>query len=348
MSETEPVYLLAKKMAATSVGSVVTGWPTNYYFTMMSNYVDSCTSPITSAAPTTSDEYNTYMAQRAAAVTTAGQWTALTSTDTTSYPNGGTEAAGTAMGYGIRQGVLQSTYWDTNGRGSYWNSTAFATASGKLEFFYATNYLYQSLTLHVANHTKTMAQVMTAVKYTDTAARIAADGNDIVAMPHWESPKHADGGHPELYPFLFMDYKSKFGREGRTGNVPWHYEFKRCDGDVRNRDVIKINPLDAPAGVTNGDRVKVTSPWNPTGFVCHVKFSSNVPRGTALKAYGQGHWAYGRFAAGKLNFNGAPRPNTGNNNELMPAEWERIVGGNARNANTRVKIVWFADDTNQD
>ena len=55
-----------------------------------------------------------------------------------------------------------------------------------------------------------------------------------------------------------------------------------------------------------------------------------------MKCYGQGHWAYGRVAACDFE-QGIPRG--GNNNEIIPVEWERASGATARHGGlTRVRI----------
>jgi hypothetical protein len=53
------------------------------------------------------------------------------------------------------------------------------------------------------------------------------------------------------------------------------------------------------------------------------------------KCYGQGHWAYGRVAA--ASFGKAPRG--GNNNEILPADYDRLSGSTAFYGITRVKVV---------
>ena len=51
--------------------------------------------------------------------------------------------------------------------------------------------------------------------------------------------------------------------------------------------------------------------------------------------YGQGHWAYGKVAAKK--FGKVARG--GNNNTIIPADYDRLSGSSAFYALTRVKIV---------
>jgi anaerobic selenocysteine-containing dehydrogenase len=138
------------------------------------------------------------------------------------------------------------------------------------------------------------------------------------------------------YPFTFIDYKSKLNREGRSQNVPWYYEFKHVDvGDVGWRDVLKINPKDAKKlAIKNGDTVKVTSVSG--SMTVTAKLWEGVRPGTVTKAYGQGHWAYGRLAARDY---ASFTPRGGNNNSIMPAEYERLSGSTVRNGGfTGVKV----------
>jgi hypothetical protein len=57
--------------------------------------------------------------------------------------------------------------------------------------------------------------------------------------------------------------------------------------------------------------------------------------GTVAKCYGQGHWAYGRVASKK--FGKVPRG--GNNNVIIPADYDRLSGSTAFYGITRVKIL---------
>ena len=104
-------------------------------------------------------------------------------------------------------------------------------------------------------------------------------------------------------------------------------------GDEIGEDVAKLNPLDGKKfGIGNGDHIRLTS---PTGSIeCTAKLWEGVRPGTVAKCYGQGHWAYGRLAAkvfGKV-------PRGGNNNDLIPAVYDRLSGSTVRHAGTRVKI----------
>jgi hypothetical protein len=68
-----------------------------------------------------------------------------------------------------------------------------------------------------------------------------------------------------------------------------------------------------------------------------VKLWEGVRPGTVAKCYGQGHWAYGRIAA--LDFK-KRIARGGNNNYILPADYERLSGSTARHGGvTRVKIT---------
>ncbi|MBI4931454.1 MAG: molybdopterin-dependent oxidoreductase [Bacteroidetes bacterium] len=168
---------------------------------------------------------------------------------------------------------------------------------------------------------KTVDDVMTACNYT-------AQG-ELAYVPHYEPPYRI--GSLALFPFTFIDSKSRFNREGRSQNNPLYYQFKKLDpGDNNWGDCIKINPIDAAAlNVVDGDRVLITSAVNSVGVKVTVKLYEGVRQGTVAKTYGQGHWAYGRFASDFATL--TPKFGAGSNNQFMPAEWERLSGANVRN-----------------
>jgi anaerobic selenocysteine-containing dehydrogenase len=196
------------------------------------------------------------------------------------------------------------------------------TKTGMFEFYSET--LKEALEEHASKHNTTVDHVMEVCYY-------QARGEQAF-IPHYEEPYTA--GDPEVYPLLFVDHKSRLNREGRSANCSWYYEFKDLDpGDEIWDDVAKINPLDGKKfGVGNGDRIRLTS---PTGSIeCTAKLWEGIRPGTVAKCYGQGHWAYGRLAAkvfGKV-------PRGGNNNDLIPAVYDRLSGSTVRHAGTRVKI----------
>lgn len=199
----------------------------------------------------------------------------------------------------------------------------FKTETTKFEFYSET--LKKTLTLFAAKHKTSIDDVLKSSGY-------EAQG-ELVFVPHYESPKRH--GSQQEYPFTFIDHKSRLNREGRSANTVWYQEFKKVDiGDKSWDDVAKINPVDAKKlGIKDGDTIRLTS-VNGT-ITCKARLWEGVRPGTVAKSYGQGHWAYGRVAAKEYG----KTPRGGNNNELMPSDFDRLSGSTARNGGfTGVKI----------
>jgi anaerobic selenocysteine-containing dehydrogenase len=199
----------------------------------------------------------------------------------------------------------------------------FGTETKKFEFYSET--LKKGLAEHAKKHSATVDDILKVSGY-------AAQG-ELVFVPHYEPPKRH--GSVNEYPFDFIDYKSRLNREGRSANTPWYQEFKKVDvGDESWDDVVKINPIDAKKmGIANGNIVRLSS---LTGSItATAKLWEGVRQGTIAKCYGQGHWAYGRVAAKEYG----KTPRGGNNNDLMPDDYDRLSGATARNGGfTGVKI----------
>lgn len=216
--------------------------------------------------------------------------------------------------------------WDDMIKKGMWNSEAykykshwggnFATETKKFEFYSET--LKKALTGHAEKHKVDVDTVMSKINYT---AR-----GELAFVPHHE-PSFRHGSEKD-FPLLFIDYKSRLNREGRSQNSPWYYEFKHVDpGDIGGQDTVRINPVDAEKyGVKSGDKVKITS-MGGSGE-CFVRVWEGVRPGTVSKSYGQGHWAYGRTATD--DFAGSATRGV-NNNTIIPWELERLSGSNARN-----------------
>jgi anaerobic selenocysteine-containing dehydrogenase len=198
--------------------------------------------------------------------------------------------------------------------GKLWGN--FGTVTKKFEFYSET--LKKALAEHADKHKTDIDDILSTTGYTGKG--------ELAFVPHYEPPLRVDD--PSLYPFLFIDYKSRLNGEGRSQNAPWYYEFKKVDlGDESWDDVIKINPEDGlKIGVRTGDKVRVTSMAG--SITVTAKLWEGVRPGTVAKSYGQGHWAYGRVAAGDYK-NAVPRG--GNNNELIPDVYEPLTGSSARN-----------------
>ncbi|MDD2733234.1 MAG: molybdopterin-dependent oxidoreductase [Desulfuromonadaceae bacterium] len=199
----------------------------------------------------------------------------------------------------------------------------FKTVTHKFEFYSET--LKKTLGLFAAKHKTAIDDILQASEY---EAR-----GELAFVPHYESPVRR--GSEKEYPFTFIDHKSRLNREGRSQNTAWYHEFKKVDvGDKSWDDVAKINPIDAKKlGLKDGDAVRLTSVSG--SITCNIRLWEGVRPGTVAKCYGQGHWAYGRVAAKEYG----KKPRGGNNNELMPDNYDRLSGATARNGGfTGVKI----------
>jgi anaerobic selenocysteine-containing dehydrogenase len=199
----------------------------------------------------------------------------------------------------------------------------FKTETHKFEFYSET--LKKTLTLFAAKHKTSIDDVLKSSGY-------EAQG-ELVFVPHYESPKRH--GSLKEYPFTFIDHKSRLNREGRSQNTVWYNEFKKVDiGDKSWDDVAKLNPVDAKKlGIKDGDKIRLTS--TSGSITCNARLWEGVRQGTVAKCFGQGHWAYGRVAAKEYG----KTARGGNNNELMPSDFDRLSGSTARNGGfTGVKI----------
>lgn len=222
--------------------------------------------------------------------------------------------------------------WEEYKRLGVWNSAPYPfrarwgkmkTKTGMFEFYSET--LKEALEGHAEKHNVSVDKVLEVTKY---QAR-----GDRAFVPHYEEPYiHGDPGE---FPLLFVDHKSKLNREGRSVNCAWYYELKDLDpGELAYQDVAKINPLDAAKlGISTGDAIKLISPVGE--ITCKASVWEGVRPGTVAKCYGQGHWVYGRLAAkvfGKV-------ARGGNNNYIIPADYDRLSGSSAFYGVTRVKVV---------
>ncbi len=168
---------------------------------------------------------------------------------------------------------------------------------------------------------KTVDQLMIDINYPGCVGEKAF-------VPHYEAPPTAVS---TSFPLLFIDRKSRFNREGRSQNLPNYYQFKRLDpGDEDWSDVLLMNPVDATTlNIVNGQTVTITTVINTVGITCKAKLWEGVRPGTVAKTYGQGHWAYGRFATKNLS-TATALTEGGSNNLVIPSDTERISGGMAR------------------
>ncbi len=197
------------------------------------------------------------------------------------------------------------------------------TKTKKFEFYSET--LKAALTAHAEKHKTTVDDVLATCKY--------QAAGDKAFVPHYEEPFM--WGSEDEYPFVHVDYKSRINREGRTANCTWYQELKNLDpGDEAWNDVAKLNPVDAKKlGIQSGDRIKLVS---RTGEIeCTAKLWEGVTPGTISKCYGQGHWAYGRVAAKQFG----KTPRGGNNNTIIPADYDRLSGSTTFYGVTRLQVV---------
>ena len=173
------------------------------------------------------------------------------------------------------------------------------------------------------------------VAFDDVAASLGYEARGRKSLvPHFEPPVRT--GDAVAYPFVFSQHRSIVNLEGRSANAPLYQKLKRLDpGDEPWDDVVKIHPDDMRAlGLSSGDEVRIVS--EEGSIVAHAKEWDGTRPGAAVKCYGQGHWAYGHVAAADFD---RSVPRGGNNNEIIPVEWERASGATARHGGlTRVRI----------
>ena len=200
-----------------------------------------------------------------------------------------------------------------------WNSDPYkyesrwsnmGTKTGKFEFYSET--LKNSLTVHAEKHGVSIDEVLRVCNY-------EARGEQAF-IPHYESPRRY--GSESEYPMLLVDHKHKLNREGRGCNHAWYVGERDVEpGDIKFQDAAKFNPIDAERlGIRIGDDIRLTT---ETGTVtCKVGVWEGVRPGCVIKAYGMGHWAYGRNVSREFGKTAIG----GNNNELIPRDYDRLSG----------------------
>lgn len=203
-----------------------------------------------------------------------------------------------------------------------WNSKPYAfrkrwshmkTATKKFEFYSETMKI--ALEKHAKKHHTDVDHVMEVTGY-------LARGEQAF-VPHYEPPFRY--GDEKEFPMLFVDYKSRLNREGRSANTAWYQQNLDIDpGSRKYADVAKFNPIDAQTlGIQDGDTIRITSIQG--SIVCEAALFEGVRPGTVAKAFGQGHWAYGRIASRQFG----KTPFGGSNNELLPPVYEQLSGSSA-------------------
>ena len=269
-----------------------------------------CADPCTGAAPASGDE----LAEYALKAMTAPFW----------RPDGAGDAGVSERAWRV---FLAKGFWETDpvrGRQKGETPSPLSTSSGRFEF--ESDALRRAFEEHARCFGLAPEEVAASLGY-------GARGHKSL-VPHYESPVRK-GGESE-FPFVFSQHRSIVNLEGRSANAPLYHKLKRLDpGDEPGDDVVKIHPTDMERlGLRSGDMVRVSSPEG--SIVVRAKAWSGTLPGVVVKCYGQGHWAYGQVAACDFE-QGIPRG--GNNNEIIPAEWERASGATARHGGlTHVRI----------
>ena len=221
--------------------------------------------------------------------------------------------------------------WEDFYKTGVWNSDPYIhrarwgsmrTKTGNFEFYSET--LKDALEGHAGKYNIGVDQLMESTYY-------LARGEQAY-IPHYEEP--LIHGEEREDTFHLVDYKSRMNREGRSANCSWYHELKDIDpGNVPWQDVANLNPVDANRlGIKDGDAIRLSS--SAGELKCTAKLWEGVRPGTIAKAYGQGHWAYGRLASKKFG----KEPLGGNNNQVIPADYDRLSGSSAFYAIGRVKV----------
>ncbi|WP_375749195.1 molybdopterin-dependent oxidoreductase [Vibrio sp. HN007] len=212
--------------------------------------------------------------------------------------------------------------WEEFREKGVWNSKPYEfrkrwshmkTETKKFEFYSET--LKHSLEKHAKKHHASIDDVMEATGY---LAR-----GEMAFVPHYEPPFRY--GDEEEFPMLFVDHKSRLNREGRSANLPWYQNNLDIDpGARKHSDIAKLNPVDAEAlGIKDGDTIRITSIQG--SMTCEAGIFEGVRPGTVAKAFGQGHWAYGKVASAEFG----KTPFGGSNNEVLPPAFEQLSGSSA-------------------
>lgn len=269
-----------------------------------------CADPCTGAAPTSGDE----LAEYALKAMTAPFW----------RPDGAGDAGVSERAW---RGFLAKGFWETDpvrGRQKGEAPSPLPTSSGQFEF--ESGALRRAFEEHARCFGLAPEEAAASLGY-------GARGRKSL-VPHYESPVRK--GSESEFPFVFSQHRSIVNLEGRSANAPLYHKLKKLDpGDEPGDDVVKIHPTDMERlGLRSGDMVRMSSPEG--SIVVRAKAWNGTRPGVVVKCYGQGHWAYGHVAAHDFE-QGIPRG--GNNNEIIPAEWERASGATARHGGlTRVRI----------
>lgn len=264
-------------------------------FTNMLDHFKEYKDPETGATPQNAEEFDLYALKHA----TRDLW------DPAHY-QGGDQFEGWDDFY--RQGVWNSNPYDYRAR---WGN--MGTRTGNFEFYSET--LKEALENHAEIHNTDVDHVLESTHYLARGEK--------AFVPHYEEPLIHGDQNDET--FDLVDYKSRLNREGRSANCSWYYEMKDIDpGNVVGEDVAQFNPVDAERlGLKEGDPIRLYS--DAGELHCKANLWEGVRPGTVVKAFGQGHWAYGKLASKEFG----KTPRGGNNNQVMPADYDRLSGSSA-------------------
>lgn len=160
---------------------------------------------------------------------------------------------------------------------------------------------------------------------TDLAVYHIKGRGELVYVPHYEEPIFI--GDTAKYPLVLISYKNQLNQEGRSANTPWAQEmYLNPLYGMGWTNLAEINPDSARKyGIADGDAIHVESEVGKIRAI--AKLSEGIHPEVVAMCYGQGHWAYGKWAKDK----GA------NPNEITGVMYEHITGM-AAYFNTRVKI----------
>ena len=113
-------------------------------------------------------------------------------------------------------------------------------------------------------------------------------------VPAVTEPEYA--GRAEDYPYWFYPYVSMTLRDGRAANLPWQQELPETMTTGVWSSWVEINPHTAAAlKLTDREPVEITSPRGK--LLARVYLNPGVAPGVLAMPMGQGHEAYGRYAA---------------------------------------------------
>ena len=116
-----------------------------------------------------------------------------------------------------------------------------------------------------------------------------------LALPTtWSEPRWDGDG--SRFPLVLVAYHPLGHADGSGANQPWLRNLQARPGLGPWTIAASISPHDAPHGVHDGDRVRVTSPHG--SLVLAVHLDPRIARGCVAIPTGGGHAAYGRWARG--------------------------------------------------